>query len=436
MASAADPFSDPQTLSDHPPPTPEKASHGGNILDAVRDVVTVKGDRAKLPRSHTNQPTPNSTAPTSRRVQSDESIPRSSDRKSKSKKAGGAHTDVIDRLDFTGIGTAALHHDGPFDACAPSRNKNKAKAPMSAWSPRDEQEFNVPSVPPPNDSRISPRAQATMAAMASMAPGLDGPYGAARSLGDSGPYPRMPAGNGLSDWGTAPPKKRHDALAEAWGVHEPEPFEEFMAGGGEHSRPGSQPGSVRSGIEGNSKKGTTLRDGREAREVYKDYLDDKPSSRRREPRTKLPPPAPIALPGSSGTFEDDSLASNYMASSYGDESNGPKRSKSLLNRIRKGRATPNVPVGTPEERANEFIPSPGRAEFADTSDGPTSPGLPTLGPSGSPPRNSSEKKEEYFDRPGSASGVGAMPQSPGQTGLGRKPSLMQKIRGAARGNKQ
>ncbi|KAF2456003.1 Pal1 cell morphology protein-domain-containing protein [Lineolata rhizophorae] len=44
--------------------------------------------------------------------------------------------DVIDKLDVTGIyGTGVFHHDGPFDACNPHRNRRRDnRAPMQAFS--------------------------------------------------------------------------------------------------------------------------------------------------------------------------------------------------------------------------------------------------------------------------------------------------------------
>ena len=132
--------------------------------------------------------------------------------KSRSKK-GSQHADVIDRLDFTGVGPSTshllvtqtdqdnkhislplvFHHDGPFDACAPSRNRQRSKAPMAAWSPQ------------PDDNLRS---------------SADGPYGNAHAYG------------AFSSTEYDQPKKKVDAIAEAWGIHEPEPFEEFFAGGG------------------------------------------------------------------------------------------------------------------------------------------------------------------------------------------------------------
>lgn len=66
---------------------------------------------------------------------------RSSKDKEKDKKSSSsssrrkaAHLDTIDRLDVTGFfGPGSFHHDGPFDACTPHRNKNSKKAPVAAF---------------------------------------------------------------------------------------------------------------------------------------------------------------------------------------------------------------------------------------------------------------------------------------------------------------
>ncbi|KAG4306269.1 hypothetical protein PORY_000257 [Pneumocystis oryctolagi] len=45
-----------------------------------------------------------------------------------------AHIDCIDLLDVTAVyGSGAFHHDGPFDACNPCRNKNSKKDPLFAF---------------------------------------------------------------------------------------------------------------------------------------------------------------------------------------------------------------------------------------------------------------------------------------------------------------
>lgn len=55
---------------------------------------------------------------------------------SSSKKKKGPPLDTIDKLDVTGFfGPGNFHHDGPFDACTPHRNKsNNQKAPVKAYA--------------------------------------------------------------------------------------------------------------------------------------------------------------------------------------------------------------------------------------------------------------------------------------------------------------
>lgn len=64
--------------------------------------------------------------------------------KSKTRK----HLDKIDLLDVTGFATAGgFHHDGPFDACNPSRNKNVKKAPVLAFA-KDSSAMTMAAGPP------------------------------------------------------------------------------------------------------------------------------------------------------------------------------------------------------------------------------------------------------------------------------------------------
>ncbi|KAI1099304.1 Pal1-domain-containing protein [Jackrogersella minutella] len=57
-------------------------------------------------------------------------------RDGKDKTRTGRKLDIIDQLDATGIyGTGLFHHDGPFDACNPHRNrKGSRRAPMQAFA--------------------------------------------------------------------------------------------------------------------------------------------------------------------------------------------------------------------------------------------------------------------------------------------------------------
>jgi hypothetical protein len=58
-------------------------------------------------------------------------------RKSPSKKTTtpvkSKNLDTIDKLDVTGFFGGGFHHDGPFDACTPHRNKNVKAAPVMAF---------------------------------------------------------------------------------------------------------------------------------------------------------------------------------------------------------------------------------------------------------------------------------------------------------------
>lgn len=58
----------------------------------------------------------------------------SKDKKSSSSsKPLAKNVDTIDKLDVTGLFGGAFHHDGPFDACTPHRNRNTKVAPVMAF---------------------------------------------------------------------------------------------------------------------------------------------------------------------------------------------------------------------------------------------------------------------------------------------------------------
>ncbi|KAH0838256.1 hypothetical protein J3R83DRAFT_6512 [Lanmaoa asiatica] len=296
--SYSDPFSDPvhqakpvPRLPPEPPPkypphpkmasTNKQSPHRDNIVEAVRDTVLVRSEqpsRIRTGRSQTvvtNQPA-GALRTHGRRSMSQDSVLHAANvlEKAKAKprgKKGSVHADVIDRLDFSGVGPM-FHHDGPFDAF------HQAKPPF-----------------PP----------VTL------------------------PYPSPDAYKGAFSPTYDIPKKKVDAIAEAWGIHEPEPYEEFFAGGGTARRDGDTPSnSIYAGREGHGSRngtpqhsiGRRSKDGRDLREVYREYLDEdvrQPQARDRD----LGPDPPQEY---------------------------PKRTKSLMQRIRKMRDSPNVPVGYDE----------------------------------------------------------------------------------------
>ncbi|KAF8971390.1 hypothetical protein BDZ97DRAFT_1651125 [Flammula alnicola] len=310
-----------------PPTSPSRNSSHHDITEAVRDTVVVRGQadqpsRGKISRSQTAVPPAavSSSRPSGKRSQSEDTAnivekPRSSG-KSRGKK-GSQHADVIDRLDFTGVGPM-FHHDGPFDACAPSRNKHRNKAPMYAWGTAPD-ELSAPQ------------------------------------YGDSA-YPSPNAYKAFSNDYPEPPKKKVDAIAEAWGIHEPEPFEEFFAGGGNGRPDGDTPASsIYNGRDShnntasgprsapaNSTSAQRTKDIRSSRE-------DAPGRRIAARRSLVPPPQPIFVGGDAADMELESPP----ASSTG----FPKRSKSIMHRIRKMRDSPNVPVAPDYEQAAPPSPS-------------------------------------------------------------------------------
>ncbi|KAF8168172.1 Pal1 cell morphology protein-domain-containing protein [Crassisporium funariophilum] len=421
-----------------PKNAPLASNRDHDITEAVRDTVTVRGQqdnsaRAKMNRSQTGVVPAggiSSSRPSGRRSHSEDSAnivekPRASG-KSRSKK-GSQHADVIDRLDFTGVGPM-FHHDGPFDACAPSRNKHHSKAPMYAWGRNEE-----------------PTAQ---------------------RYGDSA-YPAASAYKAFSNDYPEPPKKKVDAIAEAWGIHEPEPFEEFFAGGGTGKQSDTPASSIYNGKDSHNSHSTSrsgpavtaVRRSKDTRDP-RDERDVRPRMAAR--RSLVPPPQPI--------FADPSeieLPESPPASSPG----FPKRSKSLMHRIRKMRDAPNVPVAPDYEQPpsptspveptypnsngtrpthrpqNSFLGRFGGAasraqqnqlnEKADkpepyvfietTQNNKDLPLPPAMTPAATIPGDTNNTSSQgYFE--------GQASSSPGQ-GLGRKTSLMKKVGRAVRGAK-
>lgn len=284
-----------------------------DITEAVRDTVVVRdhndSPRTRMGRSQTVvSPSNNNSHPSTKRSQSQDSGQINEKQRSTGKARGkksSQHADVIDRLDFTGVGL--FHHDGPFDACAPSRNKQRNKAPLHAWS------------------------------------GAPDPI----QYGDSA-YPSAHAYTAFSNDYPEPPKKKVDAIAEAWGIHEPEPYEEFFAGGGSTRPDGDTPASsIYNGKDSHSNTKSTSRSG-----VPKRGKDEPQSAKEQRPRVAtrrslVPPPQPIFVP-------DPVDAIDAPPSSYSPPPTGspgfPKRQKSLMQRIRKMRDAPNIPVGAEYEQ--------------------------------------------------------------------------------------
>jgi hypothetical protein len=297
---------------------------------------------------------------------------------------------------------------------------------MLAWTPSQDnklEETGVLGVPVTNT-----RAPSLQTTLNNMAGAGDSPYGAASSspttrkakpakeVTSAYEYPKRPAS-----------PKRRDTLADAWGKGEPEPFEEFFAE------------SVSAAAVGHGESGLASA----ASSIYRDKEGNGSSAsggksrrtnggvRRPTNRPPLPPPQPI-FPES--VANEDEPISNDMSNS---NSGGPYRSRSLMQRLKKMRDAPNVPVdyddppnqsgSSSENHTGASRPSHksqnsvlGRMSSGNKS--PTSPGfggesdkaLPGIPPPSVSPRD--DRSTGYFDR-----------------GMGRKASIMQKVRGVVVG---
>lgn len=145
------------------------------------------------------------------------------------------------------------------------------------------------------------------------------------------PYPSH-AYSAFSNDYPDPPKKKVDAIAEAWGIHEPEPFEDFSAGGGSGRLDGDTPtSSIYNGKESHATRSSGRRP--------KDPRDLKR-------RSAMPPPQPI--------FTDTANVDQDL----GSPPISPKRSRSIMHRIRKMRDAPNIPVGRDYESPSISPTSP------------------------------------------------------------------------------
>lgn len=76
---------------------------------------------------------------------------RSSSTKKTSKKSEARNLDVIDKLDVSSFFGSRFHHDGPFDACTPHRNRNVKVAPVMAF-PADGPNNSMKACPNADDN--------------------------------------------------------------------------------------------------------------------------------------------------------------------------------------------------------------------------------------------------------------------------------------------
>ncbi|CCG84100.1 protein of unknown function [Taphrina deformans PYCC 5710] len=147
---------------------PSSSRRAGDNGDRSRDVAPALRSsqkvtkREKLPETEsraTRSHRPRSNSDTSiaslkkertnrERKRQPTTISATSKDKSESSTKSRKNLDKIDRLDVTGfMTTGGFHHDGPFDACNPSRNKNSKRAPVLAFA-KDSTAMTLSAGPP------------------------------------------------------------------------------------------------------------------------------------------------------------------------------------------------------------------------------------------------------------------------------------------------
>ncbi|SMN19693.1 similar to Saccharomyces cerevisiae YHR097C Putative protein of unknown function [Maudiozyma saulgeensis] len=88
-------------------------------------------ERSRTRHGHSSYERPHDRRGSENRHSGSSSSAKRDKRKSKLIPAKGV--DTIDKLDVTGLFGGSFHHDGPFDACTPHRNKNSKAAPVMAF---------------------------------------------------------------------------------------------------------------------------------------------------------------------------------------------------------------------------------------------------------------------------------------------------------------
>ncbi|KAH8811439.1 Pal1 cell morphology protein-domain-containing protein [Xylogone sp. PMI_703] len=128
-------------------PRARKPSSGNRPRPAKEDVLDIFADPDEKPKKHeARRPRRNSESSVMERKPLDTEEERKRherkrrerkerEMREKGPKKPNRKLDVIDKLDLSSIyGTGLFHHDGPFDACNPHRNRQGSKrAPMQAF---------------------------------------------------------------------------------------------------------------------------------------------------------------------------------------------------------------------------------------------------------------------------------------------------------------
>ncbi|OJJ44374.1 hypothetical protein ASPZODRAFT_144945 [Penicilliopsis zonata CBS 506.65] len=129
-------FADPPRKPNGSSRRPMRRNSESSIMERTPKLLDVDDDRRRRERRHRER----------------EERSKDKDGKPRSKKPN-QRLDIIDKLDVTSIyGTGMFHHDGPFDACNPHRNRKGVRtAPMQAF-PKDSSNMALGGAGPVNSN--------------------------------------------------------------------------------------------------------------------------------------------------------------------------------------------------------------------------------------------------------------------------------------------
>lgn len=300
--------------------------------------------------------------------------------------------DIIDRLDLSGInGSSMFHHDSPYDACTPHMNKGK-RAPVGAFDPNVDPMTGLPRVAPGAKKGSRAAAQDAVDEKASARPGTNpnggrspsatAPLVPSLSMHAEGSTTELPLDEDLDadrdaetervwrsrqGYHTQPsnvPDSRYDVSnpnADVWGVSA-EPWQDF-------AQPKQRVRSTLSPYSHNpgDRSGTTSA-ASSVLDMEAIMTGKKKSSHNQHE---------LAV-GSASPFPEPDC--NDRSATGAD---APKRSKSLIKRIRSMRENPNVPppedgvemgsVRDRRRRAAQHKHSPSTPPLRTESTGPGTP---------------------------------------------------------------
>lgn len=145
----------PQPPRDKKPAPPPSYEEVAGAEAAAKDYPREKLSSSVPHRSHSEASHRRRHGESSRHHRSGKSSSKHKSSKKKIEPHKPGNLDTIDKLDVSAFFGGRFHHDGPFDACTPHRNKNDKNAPVLAF-PADGPNSSIKAAGPGinNDDRM------------------------------------------------------------------------------------------------------------------------------------------------------------------------------------------------------------------------------------------------------------------------------------------